>query len=185
MCGPYLCVKDDFVYNFFYKTIFYPYLIESINFVLDIVFKFRPKLPTETYKCVRDIYHENNLDKDYYEFASCLSLDNEIMKMIRLQINELQIIGNVIMLYSANDYVIPDVDKQVKYLFDNDIHKHDVETIEIPSGTKIKDKCGHVMFKESNDILENIKKNIFYRMDYHYGKINKNKYSKLINKLNE
>jgi esterase/lipase len=185
MCSPYLHVKDDYLYNFFYKTIFYPYLIEFITFFLDSIFKFRPKLTTKTYNCVRDIYNEDNLKQDYYEFVSCLYHDNEIMKMLRLQINKLQINGNIIILHSFDDYVIPNVYKQIKYLFDNNIYIKDIKIVEIPNCNKIKDKCGHIMFKESDEILENIKKNIFYRMDYHYGKISKNKYIKLVNNINK
>jgi esterase/lipase len=168
-CGPYLCVKDDFYYNFFYKTFLFSYLTPIINIVVDNIFKFRPKFTTETYKCVRDIYHEDNLNSDYYEFVSCCYMDNEILKMLRLKINKLQITGKITILHSVNDYVIPNIKKQIKYLFDNQIYTDKIEHIKIPSDSRIKDKCGHVMFKESDKILENIKKNIFSRMDKSYN----------------
>ena len=170
LCGPYMCVRNDFLYNILYKTWLYPYCISLVTIVADILLRYRPKFITESYECVRDIYNKDNLDKDYYEFASYLSSDNEILKMLLLKINELQINGNICILYSKDDYVIPNVNKQISYLFNENIYKKNIEKIQIPSNNEITDRCGHVMFKESNIILDDIDKNIFDRLDLFYSK---------------
>jgi esterase/lipase len=170
LCAPYLCVKNDFFYNILYKLPFSSYYTLFLNFIVNIFFKFRLKFTSDGYKCVRDIYNEKNLDNDYYEFASCLANDNELMKMLTLKINKLQINGNMFILYSNNDYVIPNINKQITFLFDNNIYQDKIETILIPSNNNIKDKCGHVMFKESDEILNDINKNIFSRINSFYKK---------------
>lgn len=83
-----------------------------------MLFRYRPKFITESYQCVLNIYNKYNLDKDNYEFASYLSSDNEILKINKLQIN-----GNICILYRKDDYVIPDINKQISYLFNENIYK--------------------------------------------------------------
>lgn len=83
-----------------------------------MLFRYIPKFITESYQCVLNIYNKYNLDKDNYEFASYLSSDNEILKINKLQIN-----GNICILYSKDDYVIPDINKQISYLFNENIYK--------------------------------------------------------------
>lgn len=185
LCSPYLCVKNDLFYNFFYKSALSPFLNPVINTFIDIFFKFKLKSADNTFNCVRNIHDKDNLDDDYYEFATCCYMDNEVLKMLRLKIDAVKIYGKIVILYNKHDEVIPKISKQVNYLYTNNIYTKandeiGIETINIPSKKSITDKCGHVMFKETDAVLSNIEEHIFNKLDYFYKKINNDEYQSLL-----
>lgn len=185
LCSPYLCVRNDFFYNLFYKTKLFPFVDFLINHFLALFLRFRIKIPDPGHISVRNIYNHENMRSDYFEYVSCYRSDNELLKMLRLKINKILLKGDIYILYNKTDLVIPDVEKQVKYLYDNEIIEEKekgigVEIIHIPKPDSPKQKkeycpdkkCGHVMFKESDKILEEIDETIFSRLDSFYNKQN-------------
>lgn len=183
LCSPYLCVKNDFIYNLFYKTKLFPFIDFLMNHFINLFLKFRIKFPGPGYISVRNIYNYENMKNDYFECVSCYRNDNEVFKMLRLKINKILLQGDIYILYNQTDFVIPDIKKQVKYLYDNEIIEKKgigVEIIHIPKPDSPKEKnkycidkrCGHVMFKESDKILEEIDETIFSRLNTFYNKKN-------------
>lgn len=174
LCSPYLCVKNDYFYNLFYKTSLFLICDFLINNFLSLFLQFRIKYPDQEYISVRNIYNHDNMKNDYFEYVSCIKSDHELLKMLKLKINKILLQGNIYMLYNKNDNVIPNIEKQITYLFNNTKNinnvKNHIEIIHIPNKLLNK-KCGHVMFKESNEILEEIDNIIFSNLNDFYNKI--------------
>ena len=172
LCSPYLCVRDDTIYNICYKTFLFPFVDLFIKYVLDPIIKFRLKSNDLDFKCVRNIYDQKNLNNDYYEFISSYFSDNEILKMIKLKINPIKIKGNLNILYTEKDSVIPTIEKQLDLIKKNNMfietkeNKLVVKKLHIDNS--VKDKCGHVIFKESDNILNDVSKYIFNNLNSYY-----------------
>ena len=104
---------------------------------------------------VRNIYNENNAKLDFYDIVSYYETDRLLFKFKDIRPSQINA-NNIIILFTPNDHVIGDIYKQKNII--EMIYNKNIKMIQIPSKGNV--LCGHVMIKESSQIIIDIVNNI-------------------------
>lgn len=153
LCAPYLksniSVAQYIMFNSFWSYIFNP----LVRFFIP----FRIKTCTDGFKYSRDTHYEELAQKDFYDITGYIEMENLLMNFKEKRPTQI-IADNVVLLYSNDDKIIGDITEQ-KNIINKIFTNKDIPIIKIPSNsTKL---CGHVIFKENPEIIENIFDNIY------------------------
>jgi hypothetical protein len=151
LCAPYLLEKPSLLTDLIFSS--------NISFFLDnlirIIMPYRIKTRTNGMHCVRNIYDENNAKLDFYDIVSYYETDRLLFKFKDIRLSQINA-NNIIILFTPNDHVIGDIYKQKNII--EMIYNKNIKMIQIPSKENI--LCGHVMIKESSQIIIDIIHNI-------------------------
>ena len=129
-----------------------------IDPIINFFYPFRIKTPEYNFKYCRDIYFEENAQKDYYELTGYINLELKLLKFKNLRPKQI-LANNIIIFCSKNDLVIGNIYEQQQIIMN--IIGNIVPIIFIPD-TSVKNEigekilCGHVMLKEHPLIIKNI-----------------------------
>ena len=153
LLAPFL-LKQKGKFDFLFDNSFSLYIDPIINFF----YPFRIKTPEYNFKYCRDIYFEENAQKDYYELTGYINLELKLLKFKNLRPKQI-LANNIIIFCSKNDLVIGNIYEQQQIIMN--IIGNIVPIIFIPD-TSVKNEigekilCGHVMLKEHPLIIKNI-----------------------------
>jgi esterase/lipase len=147
LCAPFLLKNETFTDY----LVFNSYLSYIINPILNFIVSLRIKTPEIGFKYVRDTHNHQIAQIDFYELCGFIKLETKLMKFKNLRPKSINA-NNITILYANDDKIIGDIYKQRDIIYN--IFKKDIPIISIPSDSNL--KCGHVMFKETPDIIENI-----------------------------
>lgn len=151
LCAPYLLEKPSLLTDLIFSS--------NLSFLLDnlirLILPYRFKSKTKGMDYVRGVYNNHNGKYDYYDIVSYYETDRLLFKFKNTRPSKINA-NNIIILYTINDDIIGDINKQ-KNIIENIFDKN-IKMIQIPSNSKL--LCGHVMVKESDEIILDIINNI-------------------------
>lgn len=151
LCAPYLLEKPSLLTDLIFSS--------NISFLLDnlirILIPYRIKTKSNGMNYVREIYNQYNGKCDFYDIISYYETDRLLFKFKDIRPSNINA-NDIVILYTINDNVIGDIDKQ-KDIIENIFNK-DIKMIKIPSNSNL--ICGHVIIKESHEIIIDIINNI-------------------------
>jgi esterase/lipase len=158
LCAPFLLHNDSFSINLlFSNNIFSKFL----NTLYLYTFRFHPKSKEKMFSGYRSTYNDFYSINDYCELFGDIKSENYLFDLYKLRPEKI-LVDNIIILYSKEDHIIGNIDKQYNII--NNIYNKSIHIIKIPSNTNTNKtlnlKCGHVMFKEYSEIIYDIYENI-------------------------
>lgn len=130
--------------------------------------RFRPKFISK-FKGYRDTYHEFNSVNDYCEIFGDVLMESVLFDFIKFRPSAMYV-SNVVFLYPNDDNVIGSIYEQLN-IIEKVYTCHKINVISIPSylndtnyvddvKNKLAQKSGHLMFKEKQEIIQDIYTNI-------------------------
>ena len=151
LCSPYLLDKQDIYTN----IIFNSYLSQILIPIIDYILPYRIKSHPPEYKYSRGCHDKISAKMDFYNIIGWFKIDKLLYKFKDFRPTNI-FVNNILILYGNDDQVIGDINKQRKIIYD--IYKKNITVIQIPNNSNM--LCGHVIVKESHEIIENFYNNI-------------------------
>jgi hypothetical protein len=175
LCAPFLLYKPfPSIKLFFSKNI----LSHLLNRLCAWTIRFHPKSKSK-FVGYRDTYNEYNSINDYCEIFGDIEMETTLFDFINFRPTVINA-SNVVIFYPNDDDVIGDINEQHKII--SNVFKNKIDLISIPSyisnldndiqsetilkNTKnnfnnnyLPNKCGHVIFKEHPEIIQDIYNN--------------------------
>ena len=158
LCSPFLINNEDLLVKVIFSNNIFSKILNKL-FCWIIRYHIKSK---EGFKGYRNTFNEYYSTNDYCEIFGDLESETILLDFIKFRPKKI-IANNIIILYSKQDKIIGDIDKQYDIIvkaFDNKL----VDIIKIPSNINQNVtnylNCGHVMFKESSEIIEDVYLNI-------------------------
>lgn len=147
LCAPYLVNNTSMVQY----LVFHSYWSYLINPLVRFFIPYRIKYPCTGFTCSRDSHYSELAEKDFYDKVGYFEMENLLMSFKNTRPSFINA-DKILMLYPNNDHVIGNIFTQKNIV--EHIFKKKIPLIKIPSTSD--ELCGHVMFKENPNIIENI-----------------------------
>ena len=160
LCAPFLINGDKSLITkiFFSSNI----ISKTINWIYSNTLRFHTKSKSK-FLGYRNTHNEYYSINDYYEIFGDIITETTLLEFIKFRPKTINV-HNLVILNPNDDDIIGDIEKQRDIVCN--IFSKFVPIITIPSYLNepnylnYPDKCGHVMFKEKPEIVENIYQNI-------------------------
>ena len=156
LCAPFIINKRYWSTDLFFSSNIFS---KILNRLYAWTFRFYPKFNTALKGC-RDTSNEYYLFNDFFEIYGDIEMNTVLFEFIKFRPKSI-LVKNIIILYPNNDNIIGDINEQCDII--SKIYKKKINAISIPSylnnkivDNNLPDKCRHVMFKEKQEIIENI-----------------------------
>lgn len=167
LCAPFLLYKPFLSIDLFFGSNIFSYLLNRIC-AWTLRFHFKSKSKFAGY---RDTNYDFNSINDFCEIIGDLEMETVLFNFVKFRPKKI-IASNVVILYPNDDEIIGNINLQHKII--SDIYSKSIDLISIPSylnndyidtdtdtnQTDLPIKCGHVMFKEHPNIVQDIYNNL-------------------------
>ena len=162
LCAPFLTFKRNFTIDLGFSSNIFSRILNTFYIW---TFRFHPKFTR--FKGYRDTYNDYYSINDYCELFGDVLMENQLFDFIRFR-PKLMYVENVIILYPNDDDIIGDI-KEQKQIIHNVFTSKSIDVISIPSYLNetnkinfdnLPKKSGHLMFKEKQEIVEDLYLNI-------------------------
>jgi esterase/lipase len=151
LCSPFLLDKQ----NIYTNIIFNSNLSQFIIPIIDYIIPYRINTPAYGYKYARGCHNSVSGETDFYNIIGWFKIDKLLYKFKDLRPTNI-FANNILILYANDDQVIGNIVEQHNIIYN--IYKKDITVIQIPNNSNV--LCGHVIIKESSEIIDNLYNNI-------------------------